>query len=184
MNKQSKFLSLILRHKPEIINLNIDKNGWAYVDELIVKSNLHNNKLSLEILKDIVKLNDKKRFEFSEDGLKIRALQGHSIKVDLQLKSVRPPRVLYHGTSPSNIEGIKKKGILKMNRHAVHLSESLQLAIIVGKRKIGISHSVIVLEINSLEMYNDGFKFFKTSNDVWLTDKIDPKYIKNFKEII
>lgn len=170
----SKFISLILRHKPETIGLELDKNGWADVSELIEKVNNHNNELTFEELKFIVDNNDKKRFIFNEDFTKIRANQGHTIDVDLQLKNEQPPQYLYHGTAENNKDSILKNGINKGKRHHVHLSSDIVTAIKVGSRH----GKPIIFEISSKEMFVNGIKFFKSENNVWLTDFIDPKYIK------
>jgi putative RNA 2'-phosphotransferase len=178
----SKFISLVLRHKPETIGLELDKNGWAVVSELIEKINSHNSKLislneggfTFHDLKFIVDNNDKKRFIFSEDFTKIRANQGHSIDVDLELKSIQPPQYLYHGTAETNKDSILKNGINKGKRQHVHLSTDINTAIKVGGRH----GKPITFRISSKEMFVNGIKFFKSENDVWLTDFIDPKYIK------
>ena len=175
MNKNnSKFLSLVLRHKPETIKIKLDKNGWVEVDELLAKLKQHNREMSMKDLTNIVKFNDKKRFEFSDDGLKIRASQGHSVKVDLQLKAQRPPMKLYHGTVDKFIDAIKKEGLKKMNRHAVHLSHDLPTATKVGSRR----GEAIILEINSGAMYADKYIFFQSKNGVWLVNEVPPEYIK------
>lgn len=171
--KISKFLSKVLRHKPELINLNVDKNGWVSVEELLENSNKNGYLFTLEELYEIVEENDKKRFALSEDKTKIRANQGHSFEVDLELKSIRPPDILYHGTTFNAISPIRKGGIQKMNRQHVHLSETIDVAIKVGSRK----GKPEVLSINSKHMFVDGYKFYKSENGVWLTDSIPSKYI-------
>ena len=173
-NNNSKFLSLILRHKPETVKIKLDKNGWVAVDELLAKLKQHNREMSMKDLTDVVKFNDKKRFEFSEDGLRIRASQGHSVKVDLQLKAERPPMKLYHGTINKNVDTIMEKGLNKMNRHAVHLSDDLPTATKVGNRR----GEAVILEINSGAMYADKHKFFLSKNGVWLVDEVPSKYLK------
>jgi len=174
MKNNSKFLSLVLRHKPETIKVKLDKNGWVEVDELLVKLKQHNREIPLVELKEIVLFNDKKRFEFNEDETKIRAAQGHSVKVDLQLKAQRPPMELYHGTVSKFLDAIKKDGLKKMNRHAVHLSHDLPTATKVGSRR----GEAIILVVNSGAMYADRYKFFQSKNGVWLVEEVPPKYIK------
>ena len=132
--KISKFLSLILRHKPETIGIKLDKNGWVTVSELIEKANLHGNKLDLDSLKHVVETNNKKRFAFNETEDMIRASQGHSVNVDLGYKKQQPPMKLFHGTSEKYLESILKTGLQKRNRHHVHLSSNMETAIDVGKR--------------------------------------------------
>lgn len=182
MNKNnSKFLSLVLRHKPETIGIQLDKNGWVSIGRLLDQMEVHGRMIDYEELMDIVNNNDKKRFEikkadFGDNGYDdlIRAAQGHSVKVDLDLKSERPPFKLYHGTVKKYVDNIMKKGLLKMNRHAVHLSEDIQTAITVGSRR----GKVVILEINSGAMYSENIKFYKSKNGVWLTDNVPSKYIK------
>jgi putative RNA 2'-phosphotransferase len=172
--KLSKFLSLVLRHKPETIGLKLDENGWAGTSELLEKLNQKDFEVSFELLQEVVKHNDKKRFVFSEDHTRIRASQGHSIQVDLQLEEQEPPALLYHGTTGKNIDSIKKQGILKGQRHHVHLSIDIETATNVGKR-YGIP---VILKVDALQMYKDGIKFYLSDNGVWLTDQVLPEYIK------
>jgi putative RNA 2'-phosphotransferase len=169
----SKFLSLILRHKPEAINLVLDENGWAQVDELIAQANLHNVPLTLETLHRIVATNDKKRFVFSEDHQHIRASQGHSITVDLQLEEAVPPSLLFHGTALKNLDSIKAQGLLKGERHHVHLSTDRQTAINVGSRY----GKPVVIGIKAGDMHQQGFTFFRSENGVWLTDHVPSHYL-------
>lgn len=164
----SKHLSLILRHKPESINISLDSNGWADVNELIDKLNLN-----LNDLKQIVANNDKKRFILSDDFSKIRANQGHSISVDLNLEEEAPPLVLYHGTAVKNLDSIKSKGLIKGQRQYVHLSLDQDTALKVGQRY----GKPTILEIKAYNMYTQGFKFYLSENKVWLTDHIPPEFI-------
>lgn len=171
--KTSKFLSYVLRHHPELIDLNLDENGWANVDELITKSTNDSQGFSFEELDEIVQTNDKKRFIFNEDKTRIRANQGHSIGIDLALKPQQPPEFLYHGTVQSNIESILEKGIEKRNRQHVHLSQDIETA-----TKVGMRHGKpIILSIKTREMYENGIEFYLSDNEVWLTDFVDAKYI-------
>ncbi len=170
-NKEiSRFLSLVLRHKPEKIDLVLDGNGWASVTELLSKLK---PTITMEILKEIVESNDKKRFAFNEDKSKIRASQGHSIKIDLALESVEPPEVLYHGTAKRFLDSIKKSGLQKQSRTHVHLSGNHDTAINVGKRH----GKPIVLKIDTKKMSIDGHKFYISENEVWLTDNVPVEYI-------
>jgi len=178
MNKKdeihlSKFLSLILRHNPQTIEIELDNWGWAKVSELLDKSQKHGIDLNEEKLNYIVSNCNKKRYDFNEDKSKIRANQGHSIKIELELKSVEPPKLLYHGTAQKNLESILKYGIDKRNRNHVHLSADVETAIKVGSRH----GKVIVLLIDTIQMYKDGIQFYLSKNNVWLTDFIDKKYI-------
>lgn len=171
--KTSKFLSYVLRHHPELINLNLDENGWTNVDELISKSTNDSQGFTFEELNEIVETNDKKRFIFNEDKTRIRANQGHSIEIDLALKSQQPPEFLYHGTAQSNIESILEKGIEKRNRQHVHLSQDKETATNVGMRH----GKPIILTIKTKVMFDDGIEFYLSDNNVWLTDFVDAKYI-------
>ena len=172
----SKFLSLVLRHSPETIGLKLDENGWADVDELIIKCNNRGsqNQMTAELLGYVVENNDKKRFAFNEDKTKIRASQGHSISVELNLTEAEPSEFLYHGTIEKFMESIRKEGLQKMARQHVHLSKDRETAIKVGSRR-GVSQ---ILKIKSGEMYKDGFLFYLSENNVWLTDEVPAKYIE------
>lgn len=166
-----KRITYLLRHNPE--DLKMDKNGYVDVTSLLSKVHITQQELDY-----IVDTNDKKRLAYNQDKTKIRASQGHSIKVDVQLKSLVPPRTLYHGTSVESWEKIKKSGGLdKMNRLHVHLSSDKSVAYSVGKRYSKYKEPII-LEIDSAAMYADGYKFYKSENNVWLTDNVPLKYIK------
>jgi putative RNA 2'-phosphotransferase len=146
----SKFLSLILRHKPELIALELDENGWASVDDILSNKK---QKVDFQQLKEVVETNDKKRFSFNLEETKIRANQGHSLKdVDLDLAPQTPPNILYHGTVSKFMDPIKKSGLLKMNRQHVHLSKDKETATIVGKRR----GKPILLEIDTMRMMEAG----------------------------
>lgn len=174
-NNLSVFLSLILRHKPEEIGLTLDRYGWANIDELIEKVSASGRTISREILEEIVRTDDKNRYSFNDDKKKIRANQGHSIPVDVQLKKVIPPDKLYHGTATKFLEGIKKSGINSAKRLYVHLSQDIETAKIVGSRH----GNPVVLEINAKEMNRHGVEFFLSENGVYLTKRVDYKYISN-----
>src|SRR5438128_7296476 len=120
--RTSKFLSLILRHEPERFGLKLDNAGWVSVGELLQAVNHQGSTLTLEQLQHLVETSDKKRFAFSEDGMRIRASQGHSVEVDLQYEPLSPPEFLYHGTPERFIESIRATGLNKGQRHQVHLS--------------------------------------------------------------
>ena len=177
MNKRlvqtSKFLSLVLRHKPERIQLELDRNGWADVEELIAKARQAGLQLDKQVLQQVVAQNDKKRFAFNEDLTRIRASQGHSISIDLDLTPVSPPENLYHGTATRFLESIKAEGLLPCGRHHVHLSGDEKTAMSVGKRH----GKPVVLVVKSGEMAKQGFEFYQSANGVWLTDKVPVEYI-------
>jgi len=175
MKDVSRLLSAALRHKPEILGIELDKNGWTDVTTLLDKLRTEKQiKLTFNQLYFLVDNNDKKRFAFNEDETKIRASQGHSVKVDLQLKRQKPPTFLYHGTVNKSIPKIMKSGMKKMSRHAIHLSVDTETATNVGSRR----GEPILLQIFAGVMHMDGFKFYKSANGVWLTDDVPAKYIK------
>lgn len=172
--KISKFLSLVLRHKPETIDLELDENGWADTNFLIHGMLKANYSIDIKNLKNIVESSDKQRFKFNDDFSKIRANQGHSINVDLTLEQKLPPEILFHGTATRNIDAINRNGLLKQNRHHVHLSSDRETA-----EKVGIRYGKpIVLKIEAGKMSAVGFEFYLSENGVWLTEKVDTKYIK------
>lgn len=171
------FLSLVLRHKPEEIGLTLNENGWVSVEVLLHQMNGYGKKISMEELEEIVATNDKKRYQFSEDKASIRASQGHSVAVDLELPSAIPPQFLYHGTAERNVISILQNGIEKRKRHHVHLSKDEATAVNVGSRH----GKPVVLTILSGEMAADGFKFYISENGVWLTDEVPAKYIEQKK---
>jgi len=171
--KEGKFISLVLRHRPETIGIKLDENGWADVGELLQGLEKSNHKISMDTLEEIVATNDKKRYSFNEDKTKIRANQGHSINVDLNLKEQTPPSILYHGTAEGSLDNIKKIGLTKRDRNHVHLSLDVETAIKVGKRH----GNPIILTIDAKNMHRDGYKFYLSENGVWLTEYVPVKYI-------
>ena len=173
LRNKSRFLSLILRHKPETINLQLDNEGWLNVNELIEKSNKHGELLDFDMLEYIVNNSDKQRFTFNNDKSKIRANQGHSIEVELDLQEKIPPTILYHGTVDKFVDSIRNSGIEKRSRNHVHLSAETETAIKVGSRK----GTPVILTVNSGQMYKDGYKFYQSKNDVWLIDFVPKEYI-------
>ena len=174
----SKFLSLILRHQPEKIKLDLDKNGWASVEELITKSKNNGISFTKDILEQVVNDNDKQRFSFNEDHSKIRANQGHSLKnVVVLTETSTPPPFLYHGTVAKFMASIKETGLQKMSRQHVHLSLDKETAIKVGSRR----GKPIILSVRSGDMFKNGYKFYLSENGVWLTDHVPPEFIE-FKD--
>lgn len=173
--KLSKFLSLILRHKPETIELTLDRYGWADVAELIHLANKHNKTpLTQALLEEIVASNDKKRFAFNEDKSKIRANQGHSIAIELNLVPQTPPDILFHGTATRFIESILTQGLIAKSRQHVHLSLDKTTAIKVGSRH----GKPVVLNIWAIKMHLADFEFFRSNNGVWLTKQVPVEYIE------
>jgi putative RNA 2'-phosphotransferase len=171
--EKSKFLSLILRHQPELIGLKLDTNGWADVDTLLALASARHKRITKDELETIVAECNKQRFAFNEDHSRIRANQGHSIQVDLELPATTPPEFLFHGTTGGFVAEILKTGIQKMKRQHVHLSLDKETAIKVGSRR-GVP---LILTIRSGDMHRDGIPFFVSANGVWLTDHVPPKYI-------
>ncbi len=176
LTRTSKYVSLLLRHKPEKAGIHLDQHGWAEVDELI-KGVSKTHMFNMEILEEIVRTDNKQRYSFNEDKTKIRANQGHSIPVDVELKEAKPPKQLWHGTGEKYVSAIDEQGLLHKNRLYVHLSTNEETAIKVGKR-----HGKPVLyTVNAEEMYQDGYKFFLSKNGVWLTDHVPVKYLDKYK---
>jgi len=169
----SKFLSLALRHQPEKIGLRLSQSGWASVKELIEASRRSGIEFTLEELQNVVASNDKKRFSLSEDGLLIRANQGHSIEVELGYAPTAPPDVLYHGTAERFLTSIKQQGLIKGKRHHVHLSADVDTATKVGRRH----GKPVVLKVEAGKMRQDGFVFYLSANKVWLTECVPAQYL-------
>ena len=172
--KVSKFLSYVLRHKPDSIGLQLNAQGWASVDELIECARKQGKQLTRERIAQAVRDNDKQRFSLSEDGDRIRANQGHSVQIDLSLAAETPPDVLYHGTATRFLPSIQAKGLTRQSRHHVHLSADLQTAEKVGKRH----GKLVILVIDAKKMSADGHQFYCSENGVWLTDAVAPMYFK------
>ena len=172
--KISKFLSLILRHKPESIGLKLDASGWADIGELILKARKAGVDLTPGKIASVVSISDKRRFILNNDGSRIRANQGHSISIDLGLPEQEPPEFLFHGTAKHSLSSIKQKGIVPMNREFVHLSKDRETALAVGKRH----GSPIVLVVQTAKMHRDGFTFYLSENGVWLTEYVPTTYLE------
>ena len=173
----SKFLSLVLRHKPEAIGITLDAFGWAKIDELLEYSKRKGHLISREQLDEVVSQNDKQRFAISEDLTRIRARQGHSISVDLELTPIQPPNILYHGTTRRFVDSIISEGLLKRKREYVHLSPDAETARKVGARR----GPPVILRIRSNEMHAQGAEFYLSENGVWLTEFVPPGYIEHDK---
>jgi putative RNA 2'-phosphotransferase len=174
LTRLSKFLSLVLRHKPEEIGLTLDANGWADVADLIRLANQGGTRLSRELLDRVVAESDKKRFAFSEDRQRIRASQGHSVDVDLGLPPSEPPELLYHGTATRFLESIRATGLHSGSRQHVHLSPDVPTATKVGQRH----GKPVVLLIRAKEMRAAGHVFFLSANGVWLTERVPVEFIR------
>ena len=172
--KISKLISLVLRHNPETIGLTLDNSGWADTTDLIEKINTHGFNLTIELLTHIVVTNNKRRFSFNEAKTKVRANQGHSLHIDLNLKEAEPPQNLFHGTGEKFVPSILAIGLDKRNRQHVHLSNDMETAIIVGQRH-GRPKVFIVA---SGQMKIEGFSFFLSDNNVWLIENVPAKYLR------
>jgi putative RNA 2'-phosphotransferase len=169
----SKFMSLVLRHDPAKVGLALDPAGWAEVDELLAGAARAGVPFDRETLERVVAENEKQRFAFDDDHTRIRASQGHSVRVDLGLEPRIPPDVLYHGTASRSIESIRKSGLHSAKRTHVHLSASEATARTVGQRH----GRPVVLTIAAGRMHRDGHPFFRSDNGVWLTDAVPVEYI-------
>lgn len=168
-----KFLCLILRHKPEAIGISLDEYGWANVNDLIEGVN-KTYKFDMKMLEEIVKTDNKQRYSFNENKTKIRANQGHSIDVDVELEEVEPPKYLWHGTGQKYVESIEKEGLVPKSRLYVHMSSDVNTAMEVGRRH----GKPTVYCIDAASMYADGYKFYKSKNGVWLTKFVPVEYFK------
>jgi putative RNA 2'-phosphotransferase len=170
----SKYLAKYLRHAPHKIGLTLQPGGWVPVVDLLNAARKHGFFISYEDLIECVKTNDKQRYAFNESGDLIRANQGHSVKVDLQLEEREPPETLYHGTVKWFMASILKNGLVRGKRHDVHLSKDVETATKVGARR----GKQVILRIDAGRMHRDGHKFYLSANGVWLTDAVPPEYLK------
>jgi putative RNA 2'-phosphotransferase len=170
----SKRLSYVLRHGPQSVGLDLDSGGWAVIEALLAALERDGRPVTRGEIEEVVRTSDKRRFALSEDGLRIRARQGHSIPVDLGLRPVEPPHLLYHGTTRRHLESIRVQGLLKGARHHVHLSLDVSTARKVGGRR----GKPAVLTIEAWRMHADGREFYVSENEVWLTDDVPPEYIR------
>ena len=171
--KTSKSLSYVLRHQPDSVGLELAEGGWVEVAELIRAFQLAGKTLSHDILEEVVRENDKQRFEFSDDRSRIRARQGHSVDVELGYDPATPPELLFHGTATHNLESIFSTGLNKGQRHHVHLSTNRQTMLQVAQRH----GKPVVLAVAAGKMASDGHLFFVTGNQVWLTEEVPPQYL-------
>lgn len=173
LTKKGKHLAFLLRHDKEAFEKGlIDKNGWRNVSELIKQHGY-----TKQLLEEITDTNDKKRYEFNSDKSKIRARQGHSIPVDVDLKEMVPPNVLFHGTASRFLDSIFDKGLVSGDRLYVHLSNDVETA-----KKVGSRHGEpCILKVDAKQMYEDGYKFFLSNNNVWLTEKVPNDYLSLFR---
>ena len=171
----SKFLSYVLRHKPDTIGIALDSQGWVNIDKLLAAVASQGRTIHIDELRDLVQTNDKQRFSISSDGQRIRASQGHTLNnIELDLQPQTPPSELYHGTVSRFLDSIRKQGLLKMQRQYVHLSATRETAISVGSRR----GKPVVLAIDTIAMSQNGHQFYLSDNSVWLVDSVPPQYLR------
>ncbi|MEL6253085.1 MAG: RNA 2'-phosphotransferase [Bacteroidota bacterium] len=173
--KHGRFLSMVLRHKPEVIDIQLDTQGWVEIKDLLAKLKDYGRPISKSDLVQIVENNNKKRYVISDDGKRIRASQGHSIDIELEYSPMEPPEMLYHGTADRFLHSIFKTGLDKRKRHHVHLSADLDTASQVGKRH----GKLVILKVAAAEMHKAGHKFYCTPNGVWLTESVPVEFLSN-----
>ena len=174
LNNISKYMSLILRHKPDVIGIELDEHGWANVNDLISGIEKDNHGFNFELLEEIVRSDSKQRYSFNDDKSLIRANQEHSVNVDVELKEKEPPEYLYHGTGEKYVKFINQDGLIPKSRLYVHLSKDIKTAENVGKRH----GKEIIYRINSGRMYRNGYKFYLSENGIWLTKEASVKYLE------
>ena len=174
----SKFISLILRHKPEVISISLDEHGWADVQDLINGVNhADGHFLNQEILEEIVRTDEKQRYSFNEDHTLIRANQGHSIPVDVELEEKTPPDILWHGTGEKYVSAIDTQGLIPKSRLYVHLSPDADTA-----KKVGSRHGrPVIYQVDCRKMTEDGFLFYLSANNVWLTKAVPAEYLSKME---
>lgn len=176
LNDTSKYIALILRHKPETIGISLDEHGWANVDELI-SGIAKTQPFDMSMLKEIVETDNKQRYSFNEDMTLIRANQGHSIPVDVELEKKTPPAILYHETTVKYEAAIDEQGLIPKSRLYVHLSADIDTA-----RKVGVRHGKpVIYEVLAEKMHDEGCEFFQSVNGVWLTKKVETKYLNKLR---
>lgn len=170
----SKFLSYVLRHRPDSIGLELDDAGWVEVEALLRQSQASGTAITRAELEEVVATSPKRRFALSEDGLRIRASQGHSVEVELGYEPATPPEQLFHGTVAGALESIRAQGLLRMERHHVHLSPDRATASNVGQRR----GAPIILTVRAGQMHRAGFVFYVSDNGVWLTEHVPPEFVE------
>ncbi len=174
----SKYISKHLRHAPQAIGLTLGDGGWVPIDALLEAAAKHRFLFTREELEQVVRYCDKQRFAIDPTGQLVRANQGHSVEVELQLEPISPPDVLYHGTAIHLREPLLAAGLLKMRRHHVHLSADVPTAVAVGQRH----GRPIVFAVDTMSMSRDGYVFFRAANGVWLTDHVPPRYLRELPQ--
>lgn len=170
----SKFISLVLRHKPEAAGITLDSHGWADADSLIRGIRQTGRAIARDMLEKIVRTDEKQRYSFSPDGTRIRASQGHSIPVDAGLKEAEPPEFLYHGTSETSAASIMSEGLKPMGRLYVHLSKDAETARSVGRRH----GKPVVFRVSAGRMQRCNIQFFLSENGVWLSKHVPAEFLE------
>ena len=179
LNPVSKYMSLILRHKPEVAGITLDEHGWANTEELLAALKKKYPGFGRTHLMFIVDYDEKKRYSFGDGMKKIRANQGHSIPVDLELQTRVPPSWLYHGSALKYEKAIMEQGLIPKSRQYVHLSNDVETAIKVGTRH----GSPMIFRVNTKQMFEDGYEFFLSENRVWLTKEVPVRYLTRLYEL-
>ncbi len=174
----SRYMCLILRHKPGVIGITLDSHGWADTRKLVEGIAKKHSGFNMEMLEEIVRTDNKQRYSLSGDKTRIRANQGHSVPVDVELKKADPPEILYHGTAEKYAASIRREGIISKQRLYVHLSKDEATAVTVGKRH----GKPVVFEVKSGEMQRDGYEFFLSENGVWLTKRVPASYLRDHRQ--
>lgn len=175
LRRTSKFLSFVLRHEPESIGMALDAHGWVEIETLLARADAHGRSIPRALLDEVVRTNDKRRFEIDPSATRIRASQGHSVDVDLGYDSIEPPELLYHGTPAASVASIRASGIEKRSRHHVHLSADVETATKVGARR----GKAVVLVVRAGAMHRAGHVFHRSTNGVWLTERVPPEFIES-----
>lgn len=173
LTSTSRFLSLVLRHKPETIGVTLDASGWVSVEALLQGMAAQRRILTRQQLEFVVEKNDKQRFEFDAERRMIRASQGHSVAVELGYQPAVPPAILYHGTVERFLDSINRSGLLKGERHHVHLHDDISVARQVGQRR----GRPVILRVDARAMADSGIEFFQSANGVWLVDTVPPEFL-------
>lgn len=171
-NSLGKFISYILRHHPETVGIEVDEHGWADTEDLI-NGIAKTRNFNMQMLEEIVRTDSKQRYSFNEDKTLIRANQGHSIPVDVELEQKNPPEILWHGTAEKYVESINQIGLIRKSRLYVHLSKNYETAKTVGSRH----GKPFVYQVNAKKMAADGYPFYLSVNGVWLTKEVSVRYL-------
>lgn len=178
LTRISIFISKVLRHQPDIIGMSLDKHGWANVEQLIAGVQQHKEPaFDMAALEEIVRTDNKQRYSFNEDKTLIRANQGHSIPVDVELPVATPPEYLWHGTGEKYADSIDRTGLIPKSRLYVHLSADVDTARIVGNRH----GRPVIYRVRTGDMARSGYVFYRSVNGVWLVKEVPVEYLEKFQ---